>query len=84
VVGPAEVLFLSETRNGVPFVYWNAVTWRYYRQRPRETYLNALNRLLEIHEADLLVLDRPVPPGPRDRVLAAADDAYGVTLRTVR
>jgi len=84
VVGPAEMLFLSETRNGVPFVYWNSVTWRYYRQRPREAYLDTLGRLLDADGALLLILDRPVPREPGDRILVSNTEAYGITVRTVR
>jgi hypothetical protein len=83
VVGPAEIPFLTETRSAAPFVYWNMVTYGFYRRSPNEPYVKALGRQLKAAGVELLVLDQTVPFEPADRSLASATGAYAVTIRVI-
>jgi MFS family permease len=83
VVGPAEIPFLTETRSAAPFVYWNMVTYGFYRRSPNEPYVKALGRQLKAAGVELLVLDQTVPFEPTDRSLASATGAYAVTIRVI-
>ncbi len=84
VVGPVEILFLTEARSAAPFAYWNMVTYGYYRRSPHAAYLQTLDREMEAAGVELLVLDRTVPFQPGDRALSSANGAYGVTIRALR
>jgi hypothetical protein len=84
VIGPAEVLFLTETRSATPFVYWNEVTYRYYRRSRYEPPGAPLQRELAAAGADLVVLDRTALREPGDRPLASKNGAYAVTIRRLR
>ena len=57
-IGPAEMLFLTGDENSLPFVYWNAATYDYYRTGPEENSWQTLHRLLGDVEPDWIVFDR--------------------------
>lgn len=82
-VGPAELLYLAGRPNAVPFVYWNAVTHRFYRKGTREAYVETLDRMLRDSGATIMVGDRTLLPMPDDRVVASENGAYSVRLRPV-
>lgn len=44
VLGPAELLFLTGTRNPMPFVTWGEPVWTCYRRSPKETPAQILHR----------------------------------------
>lgn len=90
VIGPAELLFFNETPNSVPFVYWNNMTWLYYRSSPEESYLRTLKRLLEDHKVDLIIFDRRLKwERKADRVetsigrVVGKSGGYSVMLRRI-
>ena len=68
VIGPSEMLLLSGTTNAIPFVYWTAATWSYYRRSPDEAPRDTLRRVLEESRLDGIVY--PEQRLGRDEVLA--------------
>jgi hypothetical protein len=84
VVGPAELLYLSEAANGVPYVYWNVVPHRVYRQVPWESSATTFYRTLAAHGVEALVLDRTTRREGGDRRIASRNGAYHVVLRPLR
>lgn len=68
VIGPSEMLLLSGTKNAIPFVYWNAATWSYYRRSPDEAPRDTLRRVLAESRLDGIVY--PEQRLGRDEVLA--------------
>jgi len=61
-VGPAEQLYLGGGTNPLPFVYWNAATYAYYRESPAESSEATLVRLLDTAGVDVVVCDRGRTP----------------------
>jgi hypothetical protein len=66
VVEVSEMLLLMRRKNPLPFIYWNAASWRTYRRSETEGPRESLRRLLDATEADVRILQpRPGPPIPR-------------------
>lgn len=83
VVGPSEMLLLSGQVNAIPFVYWNAAPWSYYRGSPDEPERETLRRVLLDARLDGIVYPEqrlgsdPVLARDYDRVeLVSADRSY--------
>jgi hypothetical protein len=84
VVGPAELLYLSERANSVPFVYWNVVPHRVYRRRPWESSVATYYRMLDAHGVEGLILDRTTRREAGDRRIASGGGTFHVVLRPLR
>lgn len=87
VIGPSEMLLLSGVPNAIPFVYWNAAPWSYYRLGPGESERETLRRILLEARLDGFVY--PEQRLGRDEVLGrvyervefvAADGSYALPV----
>ncbi len=87
VLAASEQLVLSGRRNPVPFVYWNAAAWTYYR-RPGEARPATLRRMLDGAGVERVVCDPGYPacaelPGyALETTVAAGGFAVEVHART--
>ena len=57
ILGPAEQLFLTETRNPIQFVTWSEPVWTYYRRSPQETPAQILHREISRAKVAVVVTD---------------------------
>ena len=55
VIGPSELLFLEGSASALPFIYWNAATWAFYRAVADEEPRDALLRILRDSRPDAIV-----------------------------
>ncbi|MFM7735555.1 MAG: hypothetical protein ACKPBU_06180, partial [Alphaproteobacteria bacterium] len=87
VIGPSEMLLLSGVVNAIPFVYWNAAPWSYYRLSPDEPERETLRRVLLDARLDGIVY--PEQRLGRDEVLSrdydrvelvSADGSYALPV----
>lgn len=84
-VGTADLLFLGGRASLLPFVYWNDVTYRFYRASPGEDQEQTLARLLRGSGAEVWVSGGPSrDPRPGDLDVASENRDYVVTLHAVR
>lgn len=65
VLGPSELLFLTKTKNALPFVYWNPATHSRYRLSPDESERDAVYRLLREADPDVIVYPHRLGHDPR-------------------
>lgn len=65
VLGPSELLYLTQTTNALPFIYWNAATHSRYRRSPDESERDALYRLLREANPDAIVYPHRLGHDPR-------------------
>jgi hypothetical protein len=61
VRGASEVLFLTGTRNPLPFVVWNPAVYSYFRRGPEEDRAETLARLMNEAGIERLVCVRDSP-----------------------
>jgi len=61
VRGASEQLFLTGTRNPLPFVVWNPAVYSYFRRGPEEDRTETLARLMNEARIDRLVCVRDSP-----------------------
>jgi hypothetical protein len=61
VRGASEQLFLTGTRNPLPFVVWNPAVYSYFRRGPEEDRTQTLARLMDEARIDRLVCVRDSP-----------------------
>ena len=56
VVEKSEMMLLLRRKNPLPFIYWNAASWGYYRESDEESASNALRRMVKASGADALIV----------------------------
>lgn len=87
VIGPSEILLLSGVENAIPFVYWNAAPWSFYRSSVDEPERETLRRVLLAARLDGIVYPEQrlgsddVFARDYERVdLVSADGSYSLPL----
>ena len=91
VLGPAELLLLTESKNPILPVYWNYATHAYFRKTRDEGMGETLRRILREASCDFVVCDREFPQGRCAEGLGSfphrqeiSPGGYGVDIYDVR
>jgi hypothetical protein len=91
VLGPAELLLLTGSKNPILPVYWNYATHAYFRKTREEGMGETLRRILREASCDFLICDREFPQGRCAEALGSfprrqeiSPGGYGVDIYDVR